>query len=444
MSLSHSSAPALSLREIKTLMLAALGGALEFYDFIIFIFFATLIGQLFFPEDLPLWLRQLQTFALFAAGYLARPLGGALMAHYGDRLGRKKIFSLSILLMALPTLVMGLLPTYQQIGLLAPLIMLLMRVIQGAAIGGEVPGAWVFVAEHVSHRRVALACGCLTAGLTAGILLGSAIAIWLTSELDAQALVKYGWRLAFILGGVFGLLALYLRRWLHETPVFVAMQQQKLVAAVLPIKQLFSQHKRALISAILLTWMLAAALVVLILMMPSLMQTLYHISAIVSLRANSWATVMLLIGCIIYGWLADRWGAVNILRIGTLLLMIGNIGLFYCLNYAPQWLTLGYAATGFSVGVVAIIPSLIVSAFPPEIRFTGTSVAYNFAYALFGGLTPLLVTLALPLSNQAPFIYLILLCVTAIIVSYRLPQLSMLAQASITRDVLNSPRYNKH
>ena len=118
-------------KDYKTLALAALGGALEFYDFIIFVFFATVIGELFFPADMPEWLRQLQTFGIFAAGYLARPLGGIIMAHFGDKVGRKKMFSLSILLMALPTLMMGALPTYQTIGIAAPLLMLLMRMLQG-------------------------------------------------------------------------------------------------------------------------------------------------------------------------------------------------------------------------------------------------------------------------------------------------------------------------
>jgi MFS family permease len=139
----------LTRNDYKTLSLSALGGALEFYDFIIFVFFATVVGKLFFPADMPEWLRLMQTFGIFAAGYLARPLGGIVMAHFGDLLGRKKMFTLSIFMMAVPTLIMGLLPTYAQIGLWAPILLLLMRVIQGAAIGGEVPGAWVFVSEHV-------------------------------------------------------------------------------------------------------------------------------------------------------------------------------------------------------------------------------------------------------------------------------------------------------
>ena len=118
--------------DYKTLSLAALGGALEFYDFIIFVFFAPAIGQLFFPQSIPDWLRQLQTFAIFAAGYLARPLGGIVMAHFGDLLGRKRMFTLSVLLMSLPTLLMGVLPTYASIGIMAPVLLLLFRVMQGA------------------------------------------------------------------------------------------------------------------------------------------------------------------------------------------------------------------------------------------------------------------------------------------------------------------------
>lgn len=210
----------LTRSDYKTLSLSALGGALEFYDFIIFVFFATVVGKLFFPADMPEWLRQLQTFGLFAAGYLARPLGGVIMAHFGDLLGRKRMFTLSIFMMAVPTLIMGLLPTYAQIGIWAPLALLLLRVIQGAAIGGEVPGAWVFVAEHVPARHVGYACGTLTSGLTAGILLGSLVATAINSFYSATEVQDYAWRIPFLLGGVFGLFSVYLRRWLHETPVF--------------------------------------------------------------------------------------------------------------------------------------------------------------------------------------------------------------------------------
>lgn len=195
----------LNRQDYKTLSLAALGGALEFYDFIIFIFFAVTIGKLFFPPDIPAWLVQMQTFGIFAAGYLVRPLGGIVMAHFGDLVGRKKMFSLSILLMAVPTLCIGLLPTYESIGIAAPLLLLLMRVMQGAAIGGEVPGAWVFVSEHVPKHRIGIACGTLTAGLTVGILLGSLVAMMMATLFTEAQQLAWGWRVPFFLGGFSGL-----------------------------------------------------------------------------------------------------------------------------------------------------------------------------------------------------------------------------------------------
>ncbi|MEO5961836.1 MAG: MFS transporter, partial [Thermomonas sp.] len=181
----------LTCSQLKTLSLAALGGALEFYDFVIFVFFATTMGALFFPPDMPEWLRLVQTFGIFAAGYLARPLGGIVMAHFGDLRGRKRMFMLSILLMAIPTLLMGLLPIYAQVGVIAPLLLLLLRIMQGAAIGGEAPGAWVFVTEHVSPRHRNLACGALSAGLCAGILIGSLVARLLNAVLDEGQLLAW-------------------------------------------------------------------------------------------------------------------------------------------------------------------------------------------------------------------------------------------------------------
>src|SRR6204780_3356556 len=141
----------LSISEVRTLSLASIGGALEFYDFVIFVFFANEIGKLFFAASQPDWIRQAQTFGIFAAGYIARPLGGIVMAHFGDTRGRKRMFTLSVLMMAIPTLLIGVLPTYRSIGIAAPLLLLAMRIIQGTALGGEAPGGWVFGAEHARY-----------------------------------------------------------------------------------------------------------------------------------------------------------------------------------------------------------------------------------------------------------------------------------------------------
>ncbi|UVE17742.1 MFS transporter [Pseudomonas sp. LS44] len=400
----------LTRNDYKTLSLSALGGALEFYDFVIFVFFAAVVGKLFFPADMPEWLRQMQTFGIFAAGYLARPLGGIVMAHFGDLLGRKRMFTLSIFLMAVPTLLMGLLPTYAQIGIWAPIILLLLRVVQGAAIGGEVPGAWVFVSEHVPARHIGYACGTLTSGLTAGILLGSLMATLINTVYSAEEVLAWAWRLPFLLGGVFGLLAVYLRQWLHETPVFAELQLRKELAAELPLKTVIREHRGAVVLSMLLTWVLTAGIVVVILMTPTLLQSQYGFTAATALKANSLAIVFLSIGCVAAGVLADRFGAGRVLVFGGLLLAAVSWTFYSSLKAHPDWLFPLYALTGLCVGMIGAVPYVMVKAFPAVVRFSGLSFSYNLAYAIFGGLTPILVALLLKADPLGPAYYVVALC----------------------------------
>jgi MFS family permease len=401
---------ALTQKDYRTLLLAALGGALEFYDFIIFVFFAAVIGQLFFPANMPDWLRQVQTFGIFAAGYLARPLGGIVMAHFGDLMGRKRMFMLSILLMAVPTLVIGLLPTYAQAGFWAPLLLLTLRLLQGAAIGGEIPGAWVFVAEHVPPRHVGFACGTLTAGLTGGILLGSLVAMAVNIYYTPADVLASGWRVPFIVGGAFGLVSVWLRQWLHETPVFKEMQAKQALADELPLKKVVREHRRSVILTMLLTWLLSAAIVVMILLTPALLQKLYAIPAAATLQANSIATVFLMLGCMAFGAAADRFGAGRVLALGCALLGVTSWSLYVQVGSAPQYLNGLYALCGFCVGVIGVVPSVAVRLFPPRVRFSGLSFSYNVGYAVVGGLTPVMVSLLGSVDKLAPAHYVIALC----------------------------------
>ena len=380
-------------RDVKTLLLSALGGALEFYDFVVFVFFAIPLSHLFFPPDTAPWLAQLQVFGIFAAGYLARPLGGIVMAHYGDTLGRKRMFTLSVFLMAVPTLAIGLLPVYAQIGMLAPLLLLLLRVVQGIAVGGEVPGAWVFVAEHVPTRRIGFACASLTSGLTVGILIGSLVAAAINSRMTPAEVLDHGWRLPFLAGGVFGFFAVWLRRWLSETPVFEAMHARKELASGLPLRRVFERHLSGVLLSMLVTWMLTAAIVVLILMTPSLVQSAFHVEPARAFLGNSVASFALALGCLFYGWLADRIGYAPALLSGAIGLLACGYALYFDLQAGAAHFVALYALAGFAVGVVGVVPALMVVAFPPAVRFSGLSFSYNVAYALFGGLTPPLIGL---------------------------------------------------
>ena len=395
---------ALTRQQARTLSLAALGGALEFYDFVIFVFFATTMGALFFAADMPEWLKLVQTFGIFAAGYLARPLGGIVMAHFGDLSGRKRMFMLSILLMAIPTLLMGLLPTYAQAGVLAPILLLLLRIMQGAAIGGEAPGAWVFVSEHVPPRHRGLACGALSAGLCSGILLGSLVARAIHASFDEAEVLAWAWRLPFIAGGAFGLLAMFLRRKLHETPVFAELRERKALAAGLPLKTVVRDHAGAVLLAMLLTWLLTAAVVVTLLMMPTLLQG-HGVSREDALAGNSWAICAPVIANLVAGRMGDRFGAGRVLALWSLLLGIA-FWTFHSSALAGAYSPALYVAAGFGVGLTALVPSIAVGGFPAAVRFSGLSFAYNVAYAIAGGLTPVLLSLAIKGEPAAPAHYI--------------------------------------
>ncbi|WP_313303211.1 MFS transporter [Pseudomonas sp.] len=390
--------PRFSRGDHRTLGLAALGGALEIYDFIIFVFFALTLSQLFFPPQMPEWLRLLQSFGIFVTGYLARPLGGILMAHFADHLGRKRVFSLSILMMALPCLLIGVMPTYAEIGYAAPLILLALRILQGAAVGGEVPSAWTFVAEHAPPGRRGYALGFLQAGLTFGYLLGALTATLLAQLFTPQEILDYAWRYPFLLGGVFGVIGVWLRRWLSETPVFLALRERRQEPVRFPLRQVLGQHRSALIPAALLTCVLTSAVVVLVVITPTVMQQRFAMSAGHTFALSSVGIVFLNVGCVLAGLLVDRLGAWRALMIYSALLPLG-IGALYA-SLVGQWgLTgLAYALAGLACGVVGVVPSVMVGLFPAQIRVSGISFTYNVAYALWASTTPLALIALMPWS----------------------------------------------
>ncbi|MCO6537687.1 MULTISPECIES: MFS transporter [unclassified Gilliamella] len=405
----HTPTRTLNAQDYKTLSLSALGGALEFYDFIIFVFFSITISHLFFPNDMPDWLSQVQTFGIFAAGYLIRPLGGIVMAHFGDRFGRKRMFTLSILLMALPTLFIGCLPTYINIGIFAPLLLLFMRLCQGLAVGGEVPGAWTFVSEHVPKNKIGLACGILTSGLSLGILLGSLVSTAMNKCLSSEQLIDWGWRIPFIVGGVFGLIAMYLRRWLKETPIFLEMQNRKQqeLAKKIPVLTVLTGYLPQTILSMLLTWVLSAGIMVIMLMTPILLQKQFGYSAIDALQGNILAIIGLIISCTFYGMMMDKFAMGKVMLIGCVIATI-VIAIFYLSLDNPHLLFITYSLAGFSVGVVGSFAYFMVRVFPTQIRYSGVSFSFNMAYAIAGGLTPLLISfLSDFVSKMAPAIYVI-------------------------------------
>ncbi|MCS5947681.1 MFS transporter [Klebsiella pneumoniae subsp. pneumoniae] len=252
----------------------------------------------------------------------------------------------------------------------------------------------MFVAEHVPEKRIGIACGTLTAGLTVGILLGSVVATLINTSLTPQGIHDGGWRIPFLLGGVFGLIAMYLRRWLQETPIFLEMQQRKALAQELPVKAVALKHQKAVVISMLLTWLLSAGVVVVILMSPVWLQKHYGFAPAITLQANSIATIMLCIGCLLAGLAADRFGASRTFIVGSLLLAALPAGHFTILPApARSGCFCSTVRWGFASAWWGAVPYVMVRAFPAEVRFTGISFSYNLSYAIFGGLTPIAVTM---------------------------------------------------
>jgi MFS family permease len=400
------SSPAVPLRNnAKVLTLSALGGALEFYDFVVFVFFAKTLGALFFPADIPGWLAQLQVFGIFAAGYLVRPVGGVVMAHFGDRIGRKRLFAFSVFLMALPTLCIGLLPTYAHAGVLAPLLLLLLRLLQGLAIGGEMPGAWVFVAEHAPPKKIGFAVASLSAGINVGTLMGSLMASAMAHFFTPAELLDDAWRIPFLIGGVFGFISVWLRRWLDETPVFAQIRERRALSR-LPIKDVLRDYRGGVLVSMCVTWVLTAGIVVVILMTPTLIQTSFGIAPALASEGNVLAAVCLVIGCVWTGILSDRIGRAPALLVASLSLLVGVYLLYFDLaNGGRHFLPL-YALAGFTAGVAGVTPAVMTASFPATVRYTGLALSYNLAYAIAGAVTPPLIGyLAARVGSLAPAHY---------------------------------------
>lgn len=384
----------LNCKDLKTLVLSSLGGTLEFYDFVIYaLYIDTIVKPLFLPHTLSPLTLDLFAWGIFAAGYLVRPVGGIIMAHFGDKVGRKKMFTLSVAMMALPTFIIGILPTYETIGIMAPLLLLIMRMLQGAAIGGEMPGAWVFIAEHVPKQRYGFGVGTLTSGITGGILLGFIVTIIIDLCFTNQNILDYAWRIPFIVGGIFGVISVYLRRFLSETPIFKELAARKAIEKNIPVVTVLKKHKTACMIVALLTWSLSTAIMVGILITPGrIVGGMYHFANLDWRIGGCIAALTLTIGCIISGWLEDKLGTTK-----TVILSWGGlaiVSIYFYSSLSPDIslckLYSIWAIFGLFIGSIAMTPIIGTRTFPPAIRYSGLSFSYNLAYALFSAITPTL------------------------------------------------------
>lgn len=384
------SASGLSRGELKTLGLSSLGGILEFYDFIIVFFFAKIISQHFFPAGIGEFWAMLNTYGTFAAGYLARPLGGVVMAHFGDKFGRKNMFMLSIALMVIPTFSLAVIPTYETIGYAAPLFLILVRICQGIAIGGELPGAWVFIHEHAPAGHKNAFVGFLTGCVTGGILLGSFVALLMNFIYTPAELSDWAWRVPFVIGGVFGLLSIYLRRFLQETPVFKKMRESKALAKF-PLEEVVKTSRFGIWISMFITWVLTGCIVVFILLMPGFVGGVLGFSPFETTYFQMGGLVCIVSSCWLTGRLADKHNPSTLCILFSAGFAVSSVAFFSLLYTAVPVVSevvLAYFATCFFAGIMNFCPIFMCDVFPARIRFSGISFAYNIAYALSGAFTP--------------------------------------------------------
>lgn len=382
----------LNQKDIKVLGLSSLGGTLEFYDFIIFVFFAEYIANVFFPKDMGEFWALLNTYGAFAAGYLARPLGGIVMAHFGDKFGRKNMFMLSILLMVIPTFSLAVMPTFETIGYAAPIFLILVRICQGIAVGGELPGAWVFVHEHAPKGQKNTYLGFLTASVVGGIMLGSLVYLLTYTLFDSKEVADWGWRVPFALGGVFGIISVYLRRFLEETPVFQQMKSDNALAKF-PLKEVLKNSKFGIVVSMLITWVLTCCIVIFILLIPNFTSAMpqFAFSPFEKTYFQILGLVSLVSSIILVGVLSDKLAPHKV----CIVFAIG-FGLFSFLFFkeftSPEASIVNlvslYFLTCFCAGIMIFCPIFMSDVFKPHIRFSGISFAYNIAYAIAGGFTP--------------------------------------------------------
>ncbi|MGH6868560.1 MAG: MFS transporter [Methylocella sp.] len=412
--------------------MAALGSLLEFYEFMVFGFFTVVIGKLFFPPDLPDAVKTFQAFALYSLGFALRPLSGTVIGYLGDRFGRKKLFMLTVLMMAVPTTLVGLTPTYATIGIAAPIILLILRIMQGIAIAGEIAGASVFVTEHIPGSRVGNASGYMLGASYIGFFLGAGSGALMANFLTSASLEAWGWRIPFLIGGVFGLVALYLRRRLDETPLFLEIRRIKGRAKAFALGEIIKNHLPPVIYDALLGSYIGMMIIILYFYMPSFLRTQYGFDRAVVFNANAAALLLLAVLCPLWGRVADKIGFGWVLGIGAAGLTAGIFIFFQNLDLIarhPDQLLWWWLSFSVFMSTAAVIPALLALVFPTEVRFTGFGFAYNIGIVVSATAPTIMSGLVLAQGKGAVVYYGMAVGVLGIVLAIWTPRLKFYPRA---------------
>ena len=394
---------------------------LEWYDFAVYGTLAPILGKLFFPADDPT-ASLLAAFGVFAIGYAARPLGGIILGHIGDRMGRKPALILSVLMMGAGTTAIGVLPTHAEIGTAAAVLLVVLRILQGLSVGGEYPSSIVFLGEHAPPERRGYVASWPMFGSVVGFLLGSAFGALLSNLMSEAALEAWGWRLPFLFGAVIALCGVLFRRHMSEPPAFAAAQP--LTAA--PIVAAFRDHWRAIVQIIGLSLVNAVGFYLLWVYATSYLTDRMHVSTADALDINTLSLVVMMPAVTLSAILSDRIGRKPLLyfvSLGTLLLAWP----LWWLMHHQSFLLILLGQVGFAVlygAGYAGLSAVMIEILPAGVRCSASAIGYNICLGLFGGTTPLVATYLVERTADdfAPVYYLMATAVISLIATLSLPE----------------------
>ncbi|GCE36996.1 L-Proline/Glycine betaine transporter ProP [Rhodococcus wratislaviensis] len=384
------------------------GNFVEWFDYAVYGYLATVIAVVFFPEAAPTT-GLLATFAVFAISFVIRPIGGLVWGHFGDKIGRRTALSLSILIMSASTFCIGLIPGFDQIGYLAPVLLLLVRMVQGFSAAGEYAGASAFLAEYAPDRKRGLFTSVVPASTAAGLLFGSLIAALLTAVLSTEQLNGWGWRLPFLLAAPMGLIGRYIRLKLEDTPKFQEMEQK--VEANAPLSILFTHHRRAIVIAFGVTCLNAVGFYLILSYMPTYLSEVLHVGHTASFVAASIALACYIVFIFGMGALSDRFGRKRVLIGASICFAVFTVPLFSALGAAGivGVVVIQIVLCAFLTMNDGTLPTFLSEIFPTQVRYSGFAFSFNTANALFGGTAPFVATLLIEVTGNplAPAWYLV-------------------------------------
>lgn len=396
---------------------ASIGNAVEWFDFAIYGFLATFIAANFFPSG-DETAALLNTFAIFAAAFFMRPLGGFVFGPLGDRIGRQRVLAIVILLMSAATLAIGLLPTYATIGVAAPLLLLLLRCLQGFSAGGEYGGGAVYLAEYARDDNRGRTVTFMAWSGVVGFLIGSVTVTLLQAGLSAEAMDAYGWRIPFLIAGPLGLVGLYIRLKLDDTPEFAALSESDDVAAS-PLREAVRDAGPAIVRVIGLFILFNVGYYVVFTFLPTYFIKNLEFSKTQAFASVTAASLVAIVLILPFAALSDR--------IGRRPLLLGAAVGFVVLSY-PLFLLMTSGSVAAAIAghcALAVLESIFVSTavtagvemFATRVRYSGFSIGYNICVALFGGTTPYVVTWLTDRTGNilAPAIYLSVAAVVSLI-----------------------------